>query len=224
MSEFNSDKYTDSTENTSIVNKETLQSGESVATSTMPPNEPKSKKLLADIVDYIEVIVFAIGFVILLFSFVFRISVVSGSSMEDTLLENESLIISDFMYTPKRNDIIVFHQTGERLNEPVIKRVIAVEGETVEINHLTWEVKVTDKDGNTVTLDEDYIKLVGIPQPYTEVVETIKVTEGTVFVMGDNRNVSNDSRGKEIGLVDTRRILGKVILRISPLDKFGAVE
>ena len=224
MSDFNSDKYNDSEIDNEIQKAEQMPSVEENITPSDVLCQSKSRKFLADIVDYIEIIVFAIAFVILIFSFFFRISIVSGSSMEDTLHANESLIVSDFFYTPKRNDIIVFHQTGERLNEPIVKRIIAVEGETVEINHLTWEVKVTDKNGNTVTLDEDYIKLVGLPLPYSEPIETFEVKEGTVFVMGDNRNVSNDSRGAEIGLVDTRCILGKVILRISPLDKFGMVE
>lgn len=224
MSDFNSDKYNDSETDTDIQETGSIEASDGATLISNEKCQPKNKKILADLVDYIEIIVFAIGFVILMFSFFFRISIVSGSSMEDTLHENESLIVSDFLYTPKRNDIIVFHQTGARLNEPVVKRVIAVGGETVEINHLTWEVKVTDKDGNTVTLDEDYIKLVGYPLPYSTPIETFKVEEGTVFVMGDNRNVSNDSRGAEIGLVDTRRILGKVILRVSPLDKFGTVD
>lgn len=224
MSDLNSDKYNDSNIDSEIKETKSIEPSDETDLISDEEYQPKRKKILADLVDYIEIIVFAIGFVILMFSLFFRISIVSGSSMEDTLHENESLIVSDFLYTPQRNDIIVFHQTGTRLNEPVVKRVIAVEGETVEINHLTWEVKVTDTNGNTVTLDEDYIKLVGIPLPYSSPIETFKVEEGTVFVMGDNRNVSNDSRGAEIGLVDTRRILGKVILRISPLDKFGTVD
>ena len=187
--------------------------------------EPEKKKnLLSDIVDYIEIFVFAISFVILLFSFFFRICTVSGQSMENTLFGKEKLIVSDMFYTPERNDIVVFHQTGDRLNEPVVKRVIGIEGDTVEIDYENWIVTVTDKNGNSTVLDEYYIKLVDDPLPYLYPIETFEVGEGEIFVMGDNRNHSNDSRGGEIGLVDTRRVLGKVVLRIAPLDRFGTVD
>ncbi len=176
-----------------------------------------------ELVDYIEIFVFALCFVILLFSFAFRLCTVDGSSMENTLYEGESLLVSDLFYTPQSGDVIVFHQTGT-LNEPVVKRVIATEGETVRLeyasDHMT--VTITHTNGDVSVLEEPYVKYDGYPlyvQP-----STVTVPEGKLFVMGDNRNESKDSRHPDIGLVDERRVLGKVLLRFTPISRFGAVD
>ena len=142
--------------------------------------------------------------------------------MNDTLVNNENVLISDIAYTPQRGDIVVFHQTGTEYNEPIVKRVIGVAGDTVKIDHLadTMIVTVTDKNGNSTVLEEDYIRY-DYPSYYNS---TTYVEEGTVFVLGDNRSHSGDSRHSSIGLVDTRRILGKVVLRVTPFSRFGAVN
>ena len=143
--------------------------------------------------------------------------------MKNTLLDGEALIVSDLFYEPSREDIIVFHQTGN-LNEPVVKRVIATAGETVQIEHFyqTMVITITDADGNTTILQEEYMKYDGIPLYSQEM--TVTVPEGYLFVLGDNRNDSKDSRHQDIGLVDERRVLGKVLFRVSPFSRFGAVE
>ena len=188
---------------------------------------PKKKnQWIHDLLDYIEIFVVAIGIVIAIFSFSgFRLCTVSGPSMENTLIHNEKLITSNLFYTPERGDIVVFHQTSDApngFNEPIVKRVIGVAGDTVSIDYRTWTVTVTDKDGNVTVVDEPYRKVVdGNPYPSTPI--SVYVEEGTVFVLGDNRNHSADSRDARIGLVDTRRILGKVVLRVTPLDRFGSV-
>ena len=191
--------------------------------SATPVQAKKKSSWLKEAVDYMEIFVFAICFVILLFSFAFRLCTVEGESMENTLYEKESLIVTDLFYTPKREDIIVFHQTGT-LNEPVVKRVIATEGETVHLSYTmdTMIVTVTDQNGNQTVLEEPYMKYDSYPLYYAPT--TITVPEGKLFVMGDNRNNSKDSRHPDIGLVDSRRVLGKVILRVSPLSRIGTVE
>ena len=146
---------------------------------------------------------------------------VNGDSMNNTLFNGEKVVISDVFYSPEREDIIVFHDTNT-LNKPVIKRVIATEGETVNISygHNTMTVTVTDKNGNTFELTEDYITYTHptyLPNIYT-------VPEGMVFVMGDNRSNSMDSRNPDIGFVDEREILGKVLFRITPFSKSGTVK
>ncbi len=183
-------------------------------------NKPKFP---AEFVDYIEIFVFAICFVILVFSFAFRLCTVDGESMENTLFEEESLIVSDLFYTPQRNDIIVFHQTGT-LNEPIVKRVIATEGETVHLRHNrdTMTITVTDTAGETIVLEEPYMKYDGFPLYMSSY--TITVGEGELFVLGDNRNNSKDSRHSDIGLVDSRRVLGKVIFRLAPFSRMGTVQ
>ena len=191
----------------------------------MPETKEKANKtnLALSLLDIFEVIVFAVAIVILVFSFAVRHCEVSGDSMNQTLKDKETLLISDLFYEPKRGDIIVFHQTGPNYNEPIIKRVIAVGGETIDIDLDTWTVSVTDKNGVTEVLDEPYA-YIDNRKPYSQQVFPLYVPEGYLFVMGDNRNGSADSRVLEIGLVDERRVLGKVILRPTPFDKFGAVE
>jgi signal peptidase I len=143
--------------------------------------------------------------------------------MEDTLYEKENLIVSDLFYTPKRGDVIVFHQTGA-LNEPIVKRVIATEGETVSIVYKdsSMQITVTDLEGQKTVLEEEYVKYVGFPLYQSPV--TLTVPEDSLFVLGDNRNVSKDSRHSDIGMVDERRVLGKVLFRVTPFDRLGTIE
>ena len=191
----------------------------------VPPEKPK--KRFSGIIDYVELFVIAICVVILLFSFVFRTCNVDGSSMRNTLYNGETLIISDLAYTPKRGDIIVFHQNGDD-KKPLIKRVIGVEGDTVTINFKTWEVVVTDKNGNTSVLEEDYVYIQENRHHILEQVNggiaTYTVPEGSVFVLGDNRNNSMDSTYNDVGFVDEDNILGKVLFRVTPISKLGFVE
>lgn len=193
--------------------------------ASLPPDK-KSK--FSNVLDYVEVFVIAVCFVILLFSFSgIRLCTVSGPSMEKTLYNNEKLITSDVFYTPERNDIIVFHQTGDfSFNEPIVKRVIGVAGDTVNVTYENNDVivTVTDKDGNVTVLEEDYEYIDKTSYNPYHLPTTVTVEEGTVFVMGDNRYNSADSRDARIGLVDTRRILGKVVFRISPFSRFGTVK
>ena len=194
-------------------------------TITEKPQHPK-KSFLGDALDYIEIFVVALCLVILLFSFGFRLCTVSGPSMENTLYNNEQLVITDVFYKPKAGDIVVFHHLGN-LNEPVVKRVIAVEGETVKLEYTDTSmiVTVTSADGKSsrVLNEEDYMYydlnhiMIRRDMEYT-------VGEGQIFVMGDNRNHSTDSRSQEIGMVDVRSVLGKVIFRVTPFERFGAVK
>ncbi len=185
--------------------------------------QKKKTVFAAEVLDYLEVIVVAICVVILLFSFAFRLCRVKGESMENTLFDGEALIVSDLFYTPERGDIVVFHQTG-KLNEPVVKRIIATEGETVHIQHSyqTMIITVTDENGKETVLKEDYMKYDGIPLYLNDMIVT--VPKGQLFVLGDNRNNSKDSRHADIGLVDERRVLGKVMFRVTPFSRFGTVD
>ena len=188
-------------------------------------NDTKEKSSFAlEAFDYISIILFAICLVIVVFSFFARLCVVDGPSMENTLYHSEKLIVSNVAYTPKAGDIVVFHETGSYYNEPIVKRVIAVAGETVHIEYFQdgMIVTVTDVNGVSRVLNEPYAKIVDANLYYEPM--TVEVEEGTVFVLGDNRNHSSDSRSDRIGLVDTRRIIGKVIFRISPISRMGAVK
>lgn len=178
-------------------------------------------KLLLEQFD-IFIAVFAL--IVVVTSCIGRVCTVSGDSMQNTLIDKDPLIVSNLFYTPQRGDIIVFHQTGSKptdYNEPIVKRVIGIAGDTVKIEHKkdTMTVTVTDKFGNTTVLEEDYIRYDYATYKDSETY----VSEGTVFVMGDNRSHSADSRSATIGLVDTRRILGRVIFRLGG-SSFGVVD
>ena len=163
--------------------------------------------------------------IVLAFSLCFRTCQVSGESMENTLFDKETVVISNMFYTPKRGDIIVFHQTGDKYNEPIVKRVIGLPGDKISIRYeaTTMYITIEDSTGKVEVLQEEYIKY-DPPVIYSNTREPIEVKEGTIFVMGDNRNRSADSRDRNIGLVDTRRVLGKVMFRVTPIQKFGAVK
>ena len=153
---------------------------------------------------------------ILIFTFFARVIGVVGGSMLPTLEEGDRLIISKLFYKPKYGDIVVLRKESFK-KDPIIKRVIATEGQTVDIDFESGIVYVDD-----VPLDEPYVN-----SPTNEVEdfdEAITVPEGCVFVLGDNRNRSTDSRSDLIACVDTRLILGKAYLRIAPFNKFGLMN
>ena len=154
--------------------------------------------------------------VVLLLTFVFRQVTVKGTSMTDTLQSGDRLIINSFNYTPKYGDIVVVTH-GQKYDDPIIKRVIATEGQALNINYDTGEVSV---DG--VILDEPYIKgkTIRLKHP-VEIPD--RIPEGYVFVMGDNREGSLDSRSTQIGLIPVENIIGKAELRIFPINSFGSV-
>lgn len=186
----------------------------------------RSPRIFKDIVENFEVVVFAVVAVLLIFAAGFRICYVSGTSMNNTLDDGDWVVTSGLGYEPQRGDIIVFHMTSKehpKLNEPMVKRVIAVGGEWIDIDFNTWTVRIADNAemNNAITIDEPYMHL--YPN-YATILSTysypLEVPEGYLFVMGDNRNGSLDSRDSHrVGLVDERRVLGKVLFRIYPFGK-----
>ena len=211
MSEMNTDKELNSIDNE---NEE------------INPEEKSSKKgkknFFKEFADYIEMFALAVCFVVLTFTFFFRVCTVDGASMNNTLSHGEKIIISDMFYTPERNDIIVFYE-NDTLNRPVVKRVIATEGEKVKIEYFedTMIVTVTSAEGEKTVLKENFVLYKY--QKYYET-EYYTVPENHVFVMGDNRNDSRDSRDPSIGFVDERTILGKAVFRVAPLSDAGSIK
>ena len=200
-----------------------------VVEESVVPQKSKTS-FLSELFDYFELFIISACCVLLVFSFFTRICRVSGDSMLNTLYNTEMLIVSDVFYTPERGDIIVFHQTGDQpgdLNEPVVKRVIATEGEWIDIEVGNNKLIVTIYDSNKENphvLDEEYANYFKGTGYYNYTNYPVQVPEGCIFVMGDNRGNSLDSRSPSIGFVDVRRVLGKVVCRVLPFDKFGTVK
>ena len=149
-----------------------------------------------------------IAFVVI-FTFVVRLFGVDGMSMYPTLEDRSIMLVSNLGYTPAKGDIVVLRKDGFYSNQPIVKRIIATEGQTVDIDFNLGQVYV---DGEL--LDEDYINDYTYREEGT--VFPLTVPEGEVFLMGDNRNHSNDSRDSSLGTVDTRLLIGKAVFLVFP--------
>ena len=184
--------------------------------------EETGKNLAASIFDIAEMFAICAAVVLVIFAFVARLTVVDGPSMETTLFNKEFILIRSIGYEPKRGDIVVVDDpsVAENYRHPLIKRVIAVGGDVVDIDFKTWEVKV-----NGEVIDESkYIHLDSGSVVTSSLTYPLKIEEGKVFVMGDNRNHSADSRDSGIGQIDERCVVGKATARLLPLNKFTVFE
>ena len=185
--------------------------------------EDVERSILGDLLDLIESILCSVFLVFLVFTFLFRIATVEGASMVPTLVNGDRLIISELGYTPQQGDVVIinarksYQLDSEGLNKLIVKRIIALGGQKVDIDFNTGTVTVDDQ-----VLQEAYINTLttrdegGMQFP-------VVVPEGYVFVLGDNRDISKDSRHPNVGFVSESEIMGKALLRVFPLDKFGKV-
>ena len=183
---------------------------------------PLFTRFLREAFDILEVFVLCAACIILVFAFGARLTRVNGTSMNDTLVEGQFLIISNLGYDPTPGDIVVLHNVSlsvDQLREPLVKRIIAVGGQTVRIAE-DGTVTITEADGSSHKLEQSFIK----NEPYYKEPGEYVVPEGYVFVMGDNRNGSTDSRDSRVGIIDERCICGRAILRLFPFDKFTVFE
>lgn len=158
----------------------------------------------------------AVIILLVIMSFFVRQVTVDGPSMNNTLQHEERLLVSCFNYTPQNGDIVIITH-GKNLDEAIVKRVIATEGQHLTINYETNEVVV---DG--VLLDEEYTEGTTIPLHNPTQIPDV-IPEGYVFVMGDNREHSLDSRSVNVDLIPVQNIIGKAFMRIYPFSSFGAI-
>ena len=174
------------------------------AAAPTPEKDEKKKKtdLATDLFTWLQALTMALVFLVVVFAFFARVINVDGESMVPTLHHRDLLFLQCINYEPEQGDIVVLRKSFAEIDSPIVKRVIAVGGQTVEIDYSTSTVYV---DG--VPLDEPYInEAMLMPSSDKERGTYWEVPQGSVFVMGDNRNASADSRNADLGTVDTRYI------------------
>ena len=196
--------------------------------------ESIKKSLVEDIFDWADIIVFALIAVVICFTCFFRIVTIHGDSMKNSFYGGEKIIITNIGYRPAYGDVIVVSrnagndaQNTSRFAEPIIKRVIATGGEYVDIDFQTGKVYV-GKISNRAEMTELNEPYASTPTNlYADVRFPVYVPEGYVFVLGDNRNDSKDSRFSEIGdngLINEKYILGRAVFRIYPFDRIEKIK
>ena len=173
-------------------------------------NEQKAKDGGREWYEWVQALVCSVLAVVVVFTFAVRLIGVDGHSMVPTLQDGDRLLVlTSLLYDDYQYGDIVVLRKESFLEEPIVKRVIAREGQTVDIDFVTGSVTV---DG--VLLNEPYINALTFTEEGTEF--PLTVPEGSIFVMGDNRNHSNDSRDSRLGTVDTRYVIGKAVFLAFP--------
>ena len=173
--------------------------------------------LKVDLYFWLQALVMVLVALILIFTFVGRIIGVVGSSMYPTLHDGDLLLLQSIGYTPKQGDVVVLTKEFDAADGPIVKRVIATGGQHVVIDYDAGTVTV---DGEV--LDEPYINEFMV-DPGMDSIHDVVVPEGSIFVMGDNRNHSSDSRNVTLGTVNERYVLGRALWVLLPFQNFGAI-
>ncbi len=187
--------------------------------------EKEPHNIFSEVLDWALCVIYAVVAVLALNMFFFRSITVSGDSMNDTLTDKDFVLTTNFMYKPQYGDIVILQADKLRVQgspifgETIIKRVIATGGDTIRVD---FEKGIVYRNGEALE-EDDYIKehvrdhFVG----WMESNKEYTVPENCVFVMGDNRNHSNDSRNlADVGFIDVNYIMGKALVRYAPFSKF----
>ena len=186
------------------------------------PGKPEEEGLVDNLYYWLQTLALAVTAIVLLFTFVGRISRVEGGSMLNTLHDGDLLLLQSIGDTPKTGDVVVLNKTTDETisllgGDAIVKRVIATGGQTVFIDYNTSTVYI---DGDP--LNEPYLweAMEFRSGPYSGQTPFV-VPEGSIFVMGDNRNGSTDSRHELLGTVDTGYVLGKAVCILFPFSDMG---
>lgn len=197
------------------IHSDTIDDLETIEVSDVPQKKSKKISVIIELLIY-AIIIYACVYIIP--TYVMQRTIVDGPSMENTLHDDESLLVDKIVYKLnglKRFDIIVFYPYGREAEEYYVKRIIGLPGETIQI--IGSDIYINDK-----ILIEDYGKN---PIDYQGIAaEPLTLGEDEFFVLGDNREVSKDSRYEEVGPVSRENIGGRSMLRVWPLNKFGLVD
>ena len=197
---------------------------EKITTENENNGTADKKNLFADMFDWMCSIFSAILCFIVIFTLFARVITVDGESMVPTLQNQQRLIVSDMFYTPQYGDIVILYadklanEATRSYGKPIVKRVIGLPGDKIKIDFVNG---IVYRNGEAMT--EEYTNTpTNLPENFP-INGEITVEEGKVFVLGDNRNNSKDSRSNDVGQVDMRYIMGKAYLRIWPLNALGTV-
>ena len=187
--------------------------------SAQEPEQQLDKEVAArrDLYEWVQSLMTALVICIAVFLFGVRLVDVSGSSMWPTLHDGDKMLVSDLFYKPKPGDVVVFRSDTYDSEKALVKRVVATGGQKINIDFINGVVYVDDQP-----IVEDYVA-----EPTYNKLDFVgpqTVPEGSIFVMGDNRNMSNDSRDKRIGMLDERLILGRAIMIVHPVDRLGFIK
>lgn len=212
-------------------------------------NGSTATKALSFAFDLTELFAISFAVVIVLLCFFLRHSPVSGSSMEPTIQDRDTLLVSDFAYTPDYGDVVIV-QSPHNMAKPLVKRVIARGGDSIQINFDRWMIMVNgeiieqrlDENGNEALIGGDYVNYeagrnmlpygndgsdlyqIGFSYNPENGNYYATVPAGRLFILGDNRKNSKDSRDATVGFVDERLVIGKAFFRLLPFGSIGTLD
>ena len=193
---------------------------ETLQTRQEPSKPRRISPAVRSVMEWVETIVMAVVLVAVAFTFVARVITVDGVSMEPTYYNGDRVLVTKLAGQARQGDVVI---VVGALEEPIIKRVVATEGQTVDFDTELGEVTVDGQPlpGSVFGIEDGITFVPDLPGMVMEFPQT--VPEGCVFVLGDNRDNSTDSRFVTVGMVDQRNILGKVVFSLYPFSKIGFV-